>query len=103
MSAADRSLYSFLEEKRSKGTKMTNEQIIHVSRHMISTLHYLYRKQIIHRDIKPENILFKDIFSNPIFSLANFGFSKEIDSKVTFVGTLLYWAPEVCSGGQQDF
>jgi len=82
---------------------MTNEQIIHVSKHIISALHYLHGKQIIHRDIKPENILFKDIFSNPIFSLADFGFSKEIDSKATFVGTPLYWAPEVCSGAQQDF
>ena len=82
---------------------MTNQQIIHVSRHIISALHYLRREKIIHRDIKPENILFKDIFTNPIFSLADFGFSKEIDSKATFVGTPLYWAPEVCSGAPQDF
>ncbi len=82
---------------------MTNQQITHVSRHIISGLHYLHGKNILHRDIKPENILFKDIFTNPIFSLADFGFSKEIDTKATFVGTPLYWAPEVCSGAPQDF
>ncbi len=103
MSAADGSLRGFLEEKRSQHTKMTNEQITHVSRHIIRALHYLHGKKIIHRDIKPENILFKDIFTNPIFSLADFGFSKEIDSRATFVGTPLYWAPEVCSGSPQDF
>ena len=83
--------------------KLTSKQITHVSRHIVSALHYLHGEKIIHRDIKPENILFKDIFTNPIFSLADFGFSKEIDSKATFVGTPLYWAPEVCSGAPQDF
>jgi serine/threonine protein kinase len=103
MSAADGSLRGFLDDRRSQHMKMTNGQITHVSRHIISALHYLHGEKIIHRDIKPENILFKDIFTNPIFSLADFGFSKEIDSKATFVGTPLYWAPEVCSGAPQDF
>ncbi|MCJ1406305.1 serine/threonine protein kinase [Ptychographa xylographoides] len=103
MSAADGSLRAFLDDRRSQHMKLTSKQITHVSRHIVSALHYLHGEKIIHRDIKPENILFKDIFTNPIFSLADFGFSKEIDSKATFVGTPLYWAPEVCSGAPQDF
>jgi serine/threonine protein kinase len=69
----------------------------------ISALHYLHGRNIIHRDIKPENILYKDLHTNPTFSLADFGFSKVIDSNTTFVGTPLYLAPEVCSGASQDF
>lgn len=82
---------------------MTREQITHVTRNITSALYYLHEKNIIHRDIKPDNILFKDLSADAVFSLADFGLSKEIDANATFVGSPFYWAPEVLFGARQDF
>lgn len=53
----------------------------------------MFKKKIIHRDIKPANIFIKD----GIPKLADFGFSKDIDSppcKFYYnVGTPMYMSP----------
>lgn len=48
---------------------------------------------IIHRDLKSENIL----IHNGEFKIADFGFSKQLDSEDTFtsLGTITNMAPEV--------
>lgn len=48
---------------------------------------------IIHRDLKSENIL----IHNGVFKIADFGFSKMLDSESTFtsLGTITNMAPEV--------
>ena len=39
-------------------------------------LKYLHDRNIIHRDIKPENILMRDVGSNTMPIITDFGFSK---------------------------
>jgi len=61
---------------------------------IISSLKYLYDRQILHRDIKPQNIL---IHNNEI-KICDFGFAKTIkenDLISTFCGSPLYMAPEI--------
>ncbi|RDL35671.1 uncharacterized protein BP5553_06283 [Venustampulla echinocandica] len=91
------------EKETKEALKREVELLAKLSHGHYQGLYYLYRENIIHRDIKPENTLFKDLVTGPVFSLADFGLSKELDSKATFVGTPLCWSPEMCSAASQDF
>ena len=64
---------------------------------------YLHEKKIIHRDIKPSNLLFHKQDGNIIVKLADFGFSRYVESDennnenmlTTICGTPLYMSPEL--------
>ena len=70
-------------------------------------LHYLHSKHYIHRDIKPSNIIAKieeGEEQSISWKLADFGLAKRMrkntlgeTTKLSFVGTLLYMAPEALS------
>lgn len=63
----------------------------------------MFKKKIIHRDIKPANIFIKD----GIPKLADFGFSKDIDSppcKFYYnVGTPMYMSPQALKTNNYSF
>lgn len=73
-----------------------------ILRQVASGLAYIHEKKFIHRDIKPENLLCKNGLST--IKIADFGLSKEIDSKPPFtdyVATRWYRAPELLLGAEQ--
>ncbi|XP_044753393.1 inhibitor of nuclear factor kappa-B kinase subunit alpha-like isoform X2 [Coccinella septempunctata] len=69
-------------------------------------VHYLHSNKITHRDIKPENIVLQDCptrCSGVIYKLIDLGYAKELNnSTVSFVGTLLYLAPEIYANKNYD-
>ena len=67
----------------------------------IEGLTYLHNLRTIYRNLKPENMV---INSRGYLKLADFGFSKKIDTKTfTFCGTPEYIPPETLVGQGQDF
>lgn len=76
--------------------QLNEEEILQILVQILDGLDYLHHQNIIHRDLKLENIL---LTKNGQIKLADFGFSKEIDtsmvSKLTFCGTLPYISPEI--------
>ncbi|KAL3270253.1 hypothetical protein HHI36_009309 [Cryptolaemus montrouzieri] len=67
---------------------------------------YLHQRNITHRDIKPENIVlhtWPERERGVIYKLIDLGYAKELgDATVSFVGTLLYLAPEIFSNQYYD-
>ena len=75
-------------------------------------LNYLLENHILHRDIKPANILFTREDDELLLKIADFGFSKsvdtkfqeeqQIDMKMSFCGSPLYMAPEILLTGKSS-
>ena len=66
-----------------------------VLHHTLQAIDFLTTQGIIHRDVKPENILFISQSSQYHFQLGDFGLSNRQITAATFVGSLLYMAPEL--------
>ncbi|KAI0433083.1 kinase-like protein [Xylaria sp. FL1042] len=99
MGLKEGTLYSLI-----KGESFTSldDLSLSVFNHMLQALDYLASKGMVHRDLKPENILYvvdKDGQYN--FQLGDFGFSNYANMAATYVGSPLYMAPELGSGGEQ--
>jgi serine/threonine protein kinase len=58
---------------------------------VLEGLYYIHKNVVIHRDIKPENIIFQE----DIFKITDFGVSSEGTEDENFVGTPLYFPPEM--------
>lgn len=98
MPVADGSLREY------SSTRMRKEEVLLLSRQIISALRYLHRERIVHRDIKPENILYENGTTGLTFLLADFGYATRIESeKITFVGTQIYCAPVPVSGPRNNY
>lgn len=85
-------------------TQMEKEDVVLMSRQIISALQYLHREGIVPRDIKLENILYENRTTGLTFLLTDFGYATRIESeKIGFVGTQIYCAPVPVSGARNNF
>ena len=86
------------------GSPMPEYMSMHVGHQMLQAIDYLHRRGITHRDLKPDNILMENDCPY-IFKLSDFGLSKIVTNKDTFLktfcGTMMYCAPEVYPGYQR--
>ena len=92
---------------------MSGELKVRYVREICCGMMYLHSMKIIHRDLKPSNVLVvgDDVgWSGVICKISDFGTSREMDISTTMsmsqsmtmtsnIGTPLYMAPEILSGG----
>ena len=81
---------------------LDSEQIIQVSRAMLSALAQAHTNGVIHRDLKPENILLAD---DGRIKVTDFGLARELTANTdtgSLVGTVAYLAPEVIRRGKSN-
>ncbi|CAN0066846.1 unnamed protein product, partial [Sphacelaria rigidula] len=88
--------------------KLSEDHAAHIMLQVVSAVHYCHQRNIAasilkkiirhHRDLKMENSVFEDASLVPIVKIIDFGLCAELKKGVTsrsFVGTVLYTAPEV--------
>ena len=81
---------------------LRTEQIIQVSRAVLSALAQAHQNGVVHRDLKPENILLAD---DGRIKVTDFGLARELTANTdtgSLVGTVAYLAPEVIKRGKAD-
>ena len=79
---------------------LTTEQIIQVSKAVLSALSQAHSNGIVHRDLKPENVLLSD---DGRIKVTDFGLARELSADTdtgSLVGTVAYLAPEVIKRGK---
>jgi serine/threonine protein kinase len=104
-------LHSLLKQNELNEETLTENQIYHLVRGLLSGLQFLHDNDVIHQDIKPENLL---IIKNPlnglyILKIADFGISSIVEKvRSSYVmpigkgGTTEYTAPEVIDGRERE-
>ena len=79
---------------------LTTEQIVQVSKAILSALSQAHTNDIVHRDLKPENVLLSD---DGRIKVTDFGLARELSADTdtgSLVGTVAYLAPEVIKRGK---
>jgi serine/threonine-protein kinase len=82
--------------------KLESEQIIQVSKAILSALAQAHSDGIVHRDLKPENVILAD---DGRIKVTDFGLARELTSDTdtgSLVGTVAYLAPEVIRRGKTE-
>uniref|UniRef100_A0A1B6CSF7 non-specific serine/threonine protein kinase n=1 Tax=Clastoptera arizonana TaxID=38151 RepID=A0A1B6CSF7_9HEMI len=83
----------------------TEREAAQIMREICLAVKYLHDMNIAHRDLKPENLLYSKHDDTGVLKLTDFGFAKEISSKValqTPCYTPYYVAPEVLGPDKYD-
>ena len=68
---------------------------------LLEAINYMHERNIVHRDLKPENLLLQNRENDSDIRLADFGFAKRVQGKLslsTQCGTPGYVAPEILKG-----
>lgn len=79
---------------------LTSDQILQVSKAILSALSQAHSNGIVHRDLKPENVLLSD---DGRIKVTDFGLARELSADTdtgSLVGTVAYLAPEVIKRGK---
>ncbi|XP_055618927.1 myosin-IIIb-like isoform X2 [Toxorhynchites rutilus septentrionalis] len=96
------SVTDLVQGLRSRGARLTNNQIAYILRETIHALVFLHENHCMHRDIKGHNILLTE---NGHVKLVDFGVSSHLAATMarrnTSVGTPYWMAPEVIACEQQ--
>jgi len=67
---------------------------------VVLALEHVHSHGIVYRDLKPENLL---ITRSGYIKVTDFGFAKKRNQSTSFCGTPAYLAPELITGGVQNF
>ncbi|CAB4680330.1 MAG: protein kinase [Actinobacteria bacterium] len=81
---------------------LRSEQIVQVSKAVLSALAQAHQNGVVHRDLKPENILLAD---DGRIKVTDFGLARELTANTdtgSLVGTVAYLAPEVIKRGKAE-
>lgn len=87
------SLESYLEQRG----RLSEKEVLHFIKKIITGYKHLYEKKIVHRDLKPSNILLHE----DEVKICDFGFSKLMEKSEILhsrVGTLPYMSPQILAG-----
>lgn len=87
--------------KFASSTALTLEEIVRVTRGMISGLEYIHRAGYMHRDLKPENIFIDEGWT---IKIGDYGLGKKYEEGVRntrMVGTPIYTPPNILQGSDQ--
>ena len=112
MELCDQNLSQLLNKKFDEEEKgFSSEEIYEIMNQLNNTFQIMYKNKIIHRDLKLENILIKyndEEHKNYTIKLTDYGCSKRLLSlsrnyNNTFVGTLVYMAPEILKREEYNY
>lgn len=81
----------------------TEREAAAIARQVCAAVSHLHQINLAHRDLKPENLLYKTKSGESVLKLTDFGFAKEVTSKMqTPCYTPYYVAPEVLGPEKYD-
>jgi serine/threonine-protein kinase len=94
---------SLAECLHSKTGPMVAENAIPMFLHVLETIDYLHRKNILHLDIKPANIMVQDDGNIKVIDMGISTDLNNIDHFIKRVGTPAYMSPEQINGEKLGF
>ena len=86
-----------------KKGRLSNEEVVNISKQISEGLEAAHLKGIIHRDIKPQNII---IDKNYVVKITDFGIARAITSttkNISVIGTVHYISPEQIRNESVDY
>jgi len=90
-------LTDVIKRRREEGSRFSEDEALGMFAQCCLALQHVHNKHILHRDLKCQNIF---MTKSGVVKLGDFGIAKVLDETyaeaITFIGTPVYLAPEVC-------